>query len=53
MKNKNKKTEQMLNAMGNGAREVYLADNPHGFRCVHKVHKSKKQYSRKNNKINF
>ena len=48
MKAKNKKMENMINAMGNGAREVYLEKNPHGFSSVNKVHKSKKSYDRKN-----
>lgn len=48
MKNKNKKTTNLVNIMGCGAREVYLMENPHGFKSVHKVHKSKKTYSRKN-----
>jgi hypothetical protein len=43
---KNKK-QIMLNALGNGAREVYLEKNPHGFASVNKVHKSKKAYDRK------
>jgi len=37
-----------IDALGKGAREVHLEENPHGFRKMHKVHKSKKKYSRKN-----
>jgi hypothetical protein len=37
-----------IDAIGNGARLVYLENNPHGFVSVTKVHKSSKQYSRKN-----
>ena len=43
---KNKK-QIMIDAMGNGAREVYLEKHPHGFASVNKVHKSKKAYNRK------
>jgi len=31
---------------------VYLENNPHGFVSVTKVHKSSKQYSRKNKSKN-
>jgi len=34
-------------ALGSAHRDQYLVDNPHGFCKVKKVHKSKKQYSRK------
>ena len=34
-------------ALGKGAREQALAENPHGFTKITKVHKSKKNYSRK------
>lgn len=34
-------------ALGKGHREQYLEENPHGFKSVRKVHKSKKAYSRK------
>jgi hypothetical protein len=44
---KNTKKQLMIDAMGNGAREVYLEKNPHGFAAVNKVHKSKKAYDRK------
>lgn len=37
-------------ALGNGAREAYLEENPHGFKKVHKVHKNKKKYNRKSSK---
>jgi hypothetical protein len=50
MKTKNK-TKITINAMGNGFRLLYLEKNPHGFSSVHKVHKSDKQYSRKNKKL--
>jgi len=50
MKKKDKK-EVLIDALGKGAREEYLTDNPHGFKhgfkAVKKVHKSKKTYSRK------
>jgi hypothetical protein len=49
MKNsKKQKTKILINALGNGAREVYLEKNPHGFSANHKVHTSKKSYNRKN-----
>jgi hypothetical protein len=41
------KNKTLIKALGNAAREVYLAENPHGFRKLNKVHKSKKKYSRK------
>ncbi len=41
-----------IDAIGNGARLVYLENNPHGFVSVTKVHKSSKQYSRKNKSKN-
>lgn len=50
MKTKNK-ININLNAIGNGARLVYLEKNPHGYSAVTKVHKSSKQYSRKNKKL--
>ena len=34
-------------AYGKAMREAYLTDNPHGYVGVHKVHKSKKNYTRK------
>ena len=34
-------------ALGKGSREQYLEENPHGYKSVTKVHKSKKKYSRK------
>lgn len=46
MKKKDKK-EVLIDALGKGAREVYLTENPHGFKVVKKVHKSKKTYNRK------
>jgi len=49
MKNKNK-LQVTINAIGNGARLEYLEKHPHGFASVTKVHKSSKQYSRKNKK---
>ena len=51
MKTKNK-INVTINAIGNGYRLDYLEKNPHGFSSVHKVHKSDKQYSRKNKKNN-
>jgi hypothetical protein len=51
MKKIDKKT-LLIDALGKGAREEYLTDNPHGFKAVKKVHKSKKTYNRKNNKKN-
>jgi hypothetical protein len=47
MKNK-EKIKSTIDAFGNGARLVYLEKNPHGFSSVTKVHKTNKQYSRKN-----
>jgi hypothetical protein len=49
---KKDKKQLMIDALGNGAREVYLEKNPHGFASVNKVHKSKKAYDRKV-KVNF
>ncbi len=46
MKKEDKKL--LIDALGKGCREVYLEENPHGFRKMHKVHKNKKKYSRKN-----
>jgi mRNA-degrading endonuclease RelE of RelBE toxin-antitoxin system len=51
MKTKNK-TKITINAIGNGFRLLYLEKNPHGFVSVTKVHKSSKQYSRKNKSKN-
>ena len=51
MKTKNK-LKVTIDAIGNGARLVYLENNPHGFVSVTKVHKSSKQYSRKNKNKN-
>jgi len=34
-------------ALGNGARQQYLENNPHGYNRVNKIHKSKKAYNRK------
>lgn len=50
MKTKNK-IQQTIDAIGNGARLVYLEKNPHGYSVITKVHKSSKQYSRKNKKL--
>lgn len=50
MKTKNK-FKSTIDAIGNGARIVYLEKNPHGYSAVTKVHKSSKQYSRKNKKL--
>lgn len=50
MKTKNK-INITINAVGNGARLVYLEKNPNGYSAVTKVHKSSKQYSRKNKKL--
>jgi len=44
---KKQKENLLITGLGKGAREEYLEDNPHGFKKVHKVHKSKKTYSRK------
>lgn len=52
MKAKNKKIKNLVNSLGNGAREAYLEMNPHGFTCVNKVHKNTKKYNRKA-KLNF
>jgi len=45
-----KKIKITIDAIGKGARLVYLEKNPHGFSSVTKVHKSNKQYTRKNKK---
>lgn len=39
-----------INALGKGTRLLYLENHPHGYVSVKKIHKSKKQYSRKNKK---
>ena len=52
MKSKNK-LKLTIDAIGNGVRLDYLEKNPHGFASVNKVHKSSKQYSRKNKKNNL
>lgn len=52
MKAKNKKIKNLVNSLGNGAREAYLEMNPHGFTCVNKIHKNAKKYNRKD-KLNF
>jgi hypothetical protein len=39
---KKQKEKLLLAGLGKGAREEYLEDNPHGFKKIHKVHKSKK-----------
>lgn len=44
---KKTKNKILVDACGNGAREVYLQLHPHGFAAVTKVHKTSKQYSRK------
>lgn len=49
MKTKNK-LKVTIDAIGNGARMDYLERHPHGFASVTKIHKSKKQYSRKTKK---
>jgi len=51
MKTKNK-LKVTIDAIGNGARLEYLEKHPHGFVSVTKVHKSSKQYSRKNKSKN-
>jgi hypothetical protein len=45
---KENKIKTTIDAIGNGARLVYLEKNPHGYSSVTKIHKSNKQYSRKN-----
>jgi hypothetical protein len=49
MEKKNIKKNLTINALGRGAREVYLEKNPHGFSNVTKIHLSKKRYKRTNN----
>lgn len=49
MKTKNK-IKVTIDAIGNGVRLEYLEKHPHGFAAVTKVHKSAKNYSRKNKK---
>lgn len=44
------KKKDYIDALGKGAREAYLEQNPHGFAKVKKIHKSKKAYDRKKNK---
>lgn len=50
---KKSKKQITLDAIGKGAREVYLEQNPHGYSQTHKVHKSKKSYNRQKNKKSF
>lgn len=38
-------------ALGNAHREQYIEENPHGFRKINRVHKSKKNYCRKRDKV--
>ena len=45
-----KHIQSQLKAMGDGARKEYIDCNPHGYKSVHKVHKSKKAYNRKGRK---
>jgi len=45
---KKDKIKNTIDAIGHGARLVYLEKNPHGFSSITKVHKSNKQYTRKN-----
>jgi len=45
---KKDKLKNTIDAIGNGARLVYLEKNPHGFSSITKVHKTIKQYTRKN-----
>lgn len=44
---KENKIKTTIDAIGNGARLVYLEKNPHGFSSITKVHKTIKQYTRK------
>lgn len=54
MKKKKKKSEnQILDAgLGAGYRQAYLDQNPTGFSAVHKTHKNKKKYSKKDRRQN-
>ena len=45
---KKDKIKNTIDAIGNGTRLVYLEKNPHGFSSITKVHKTIKQYTRKN-----
>jgi hypothetical protein len=45
---KKDKMKNTIDAIGNGVRLVYLEKNPHGFSAITKVHKTIKQYNRKN-----
>ena len=40
-------------ALGKAHREVYLEDNPHGYKKIKHVHKNKKKYNRKRNKSSY
>jgi hypothetical protein len=46
--NKKDKIKNTIDAIGNGVRLAYLENNPHGFSSITKVHKTIKQYTRKN-----
>lgn len=47
---KKTKKQLLITACGNGAREVYLSNHPHGFASVTKVHKNSKKYNRQKEK---
>lgn len=42
-----KKKKQVVKDLGLIARLNYLEENPHGYKSVKKIHKSKKKYNRK------
>jgi hypothetical protein len=48
MKVNKEKIKDFIRKLGEGLREIYLQQNPHGYSSVNKVHKSKKTYNRKN-----
>lgn len=44
---KKDKLKKMIDAIGNGTREAYLEQYPHGYKATKKIHKNLKKYSRK------
>jgi len=44
---KKSKTKKLIDILGKGVREIYLEDNPHGYKKTNSIHKNKKKYNRK------
>lgn len=45
------KNQLLVDALGKGFREIYLDENPHGFKKTNNVVKSQKTYNRKKEKF--